>query len=250
MSKVFTPNFNDYFKSGNFGDIYKTIENDNILVKFTHNKFSKELFQIIKKLNHENIIKIIDINPNIYNKLSFIFMENFHGDNLSIFFSNNTTCNLPPNINLKIIKQIIDPIFLLHENNIIHRDLKLDNILINKNYQIKIIDFENSFYGRECSGLVGSPGYFAPEMLFCEKYNNKCDIWSLGVIFYFIICKYFPFHNSNNLEIYKNQILKNYYIIYDKNKWYNYNKLLKIIKKMLLYNKDKRIDSNYLINNI
>ena len=87
-----------------------------------------------------------------------------------------------------------------------HRDLKPQNILLKnkkKIYDIKIIDFglstivntENRLYKR-----CGTPGFVAPEIITDEKvinYNEKCDIFSAGVIFYILLCGRTPFPSSN-----------------------------------------------------
>jgi calcium-dependent protein kinase len=97
----------------------------------------------------------------------------------------------------------------LHEKNIIHKDLKLENFLITHvegEMIIKLIDFGmskkvNSHHEiiREASG---SPYYVAPE-IFTEKYNIKVDIWALGVMLYIMIVGKYPFTGSTNKELFK-----------------------------------------------
>jgi len=84
----------------------------------------------------------------------------------------------------------------LNEKNIVHRDLKPSNILIN-NGKIKLGDFgfcklltRNSNMTKT---MVGSPIYMAPEILKGQKYDNRCDIWSLGVNFYELLFGTCPF---------------------------------------------------------
>ena len=81
----------------------------------------------------------------------------------------------------------------MKENKIIHRDLKLENILIkyedNNKYIIKIADYGsskrlNSLSKNYCNSKVGTLIYMAPEILKGEKHNYKCDLWSIGVIIY------------------------------------------------------------------
>ena len=88
----------------------------------------------------------------------------------------------------------------MHKMQIMHRDLKLENILISKIeedglYLIKICDFGTSHLfqdGKKEKQIMGSSYYIAPEV-FNRKYNFKCDLWSLGVVIYVLLTKKIPF---------------------------------------------------------
>ena len=68
---------------------------------------------------------------------------------------------------------------------IMHRDLKLENILLNNNLDAKLSDFGVAkFMNNMENSCVGTPLYMAPEVKNDENYNEKCDIWSLGIIIY------------------------------------------------------------------
>jgi calcium-dependent protein kinase len=81
----------------------------------------------------------------------------------------------------------------------VHRDLKPENLLLDMDEskpKIKIIDFGTSQTfspGEELTQKFGTPYYIAPEVL-KKKYNEKCDIWSIGVILYILLCGYPPFN--------------------------------------------------------
>ena len=97
-----------------------------------------------------------------------------------------------------IFKQIVEGINYLHSNNFIHRDIKLENILIDKkNKQIKIIDFGFSVCVQSDKKLCmfcGTPSYMAPEIVSKQDYNGKfVDIWALGILLYTMLCGKFPF---------------------------------------------------------
>lgn len=94
-----------------------------------------------------------------------------------------------------------------HKMGIVHRDLKPENILFDSNRPdacLKIIDFgasaKLSTDGINLSKRVGTPFYVAPEVL-AANYNEKCDIWSMGVILYILICGYPPFFGTTQGEI-------------------------------------------------
>ena len=107
-----------------------------------------------------------------------------------------------------IIKQLLEAVSHLQERNIIHRDLKLDNVLFkkNKSLQVRLIDFDISTIHNEeeekyLTKQVGTRAYMAPEVL-DRQYTKACDIWSLGVIAYTLICGELPFSGSDTDELY------------------------------------------------
>ena len=86
-----------------------------------------------------------------------------------------------------------------HKNGIVHRDLKPENILFDSKKStanLKIIDFGASAKllegGEKLTKKIGTPFYVAPEVL-AGKYDEKCDMWSIGVILYILLCGYPPF---------------------------------------------------------
>jgi calcium-dependent protein kinase len=107
-----------------------------------------------------------------------------------------------------LMKQVLSCINYCHQNRIVHRDLKPENILLEQNKefdQIKIIDFGTSLYFKENQKLsekLGTPYYIAPEVL-AKNYNEKCDIWSCGVITYIVLSGIPPFNGASDQEIMK-----------------------------------------------
>jgi calcium-dependent protein kinase len=107
-----------------------------------------------------------------------------------------------------LMKQVLSCINYCHQNRIVHRDLKPENILLEQTKefdQIKIIDFGTSLYFKENQKLsekLGTPYYIAPEVL-NKNYNEKCDIWSCGVITYIVLSGIPPFNGATDQEIMK-----------------------------------------------
>jgi len=107
-----------------------------------------------------------------------------------------------------LMKQVLSCVNYCHKNHIVHRDLKPENILLEQNKdfdQIKIIDFGTSLVYDSSKSLdekLGTPYYIAPEVL-NKKYNEKCDIWSCGVITYIILSGMPPFNGQSDQEIMK-----------------------------------------------
>ncbi|KRX07121.1 Protein kinase-like domain [Pseudocohnilembus persalinus] len=143
-------------------------------------------------------------NENIYQVMELITWPNLHS------FQNQFPNKQIPNFVAKILaKQISEATLFMHDQGICHRDLKPDNIMINQqqnNYQIKIIDFgisrkflsrdpQNKFnlIRHEMWSRTGTLCYKSPEMFSSAAYNELCDVWSIGVITYEMLCGKLPF---------------------------------------------------------
>ena len=111
---------------------------------------------------------------------------------------------------LKIIYKVGLGIYYLHKNNITHRDLKCDNILIQKN-QYKIIDFGFSTNSRLKTTNLGTPLYMAPELINLKKtkyYSNKVDVWALNVILYNLLTNDYFFYADRKTTLF-NYVMRN-----------------------------------------
>jgi calcium-dependent protein kinase len=106
---------------------------------------------------------------------------------------------------------------------IVHRDLKPENFLMaeaSPDTEVKLIDFGLSkrFFGKaqHMHTMVGTPYYVAPEVLKGD-YDERCDVWSLGVIMYILLCGYPPFEGNDNKAIFQ-KILKSE-VIFEESEW-------------------------------
>ncbi|KAF2435126.1 kinase-like protein [Tothia fuscella] len=112
----------------------------------------------------------------------------------------------------KIFTQLVGAVSYVHQKSCVHRDLKLENILLDKNENVKLVDFG---FTREYEGKssylqtwCGTVCYSAPEMLKGEKYaGEKVDVWSLGIILYALLCGELPFDEDEE-EVTKRMILR------------------------------------------
>ena len=106
-----------------------------------------------------------------------------------------------------IMKEILLAINHCHSEKICHRDLKPENILLDSDNRIKIIDFgtaESFEKENELQGLIGTAYYIAPEVLKDKgHYDEKCDVWSLGVILYMLLTGLPPFNSTSENGIFK-----------------------------------------------
>jgi len=96
-----------------------------------------------------------------------------------------------------MVKQLVKAVAYCHANNVVHRDIKLENVLVSKDFKIKLIDFGFSVILPNESYILydycGTPNYIAPEVTQREGYYGKpADVWSLGVIIYRMVVGTFP----------------------------------------------------------
>lgn len=159
-------------------------------------------------------------------------------------FSEEMACN--------IIEQILSAVVYLHRHNFVHRDLKPENIIFetkDANSAIKVIDFGTSTYFQKGSNKLrkklGTPYYIAPEVL-KRNYDEKCDVWSCGVILYILLCGYPPFNGPNDKVIFQ-RVLEGKFVFAEED-WGEISKGAKdIIKKMLIYDPVKRMSGDVVL---
>eukprot|EP00042_Codosiga_hollandica_P046918 m.501579 g.501579 ORF g.501579 m.501579 type:complete len:458 (+) comp57332_c0_seq1:242-1615(+) len=100
------------------------------------------------------------------------------------------------------VAEISLAIWYLHERGIIYRDLKLENLLLDRNGHVKITDFglckEEITYGATTTTFCGTPEYLAPEVLEDNDYGRAVDWWGVGVVMYEMMCGHLPFYNRNH----------------------------------------------------
>lgn len=117
--------------------------------------------------------------------------------------------NLSESIAAHFLKQILSAIAYCHANSIVHRDIKPENLLLDSDSHkatLKVIDFGTSTLSEPSERLskrFGTAYYIAPEVLE-RNYDNKCDIWSIGVILFILLSGSPPFSGRNDREILDN----------------------------------------------
>ena len=104
-----------------------------------------------------------------------------------------------------VVKQVLSCVNYLHSKNVVHRDLKLENILLeaSKDFkQVKVIDFGTAKETDEefMTEKVGTPYYIAPEVL-NKNYTKSCDLWSIGVITYILLSNSPPFNAATDEKV-------------------------------------------------
>ncbi len=147
-----------------------------------------------------------------------------------------------------IISQLLSAIAYCHERHIVHRDLKPENILIYSSVggkiKIKVIDFGTAQTFKSDAKLratMGTPYYIAPEVLL-QSYNEKCDVWSCGVILYILLSGTPPFNGATDDDIMR--AVKKAKYSYSNPVWREISDEAKdLINKMLKYPPEGRISA-------
>ena len=242
--------------SGAFGEVWlvhhKDLERDFAMkiIKKRKNKASddKEIINeisILKKLDHPKILKVIDF----YSTLKKYYIITEYCPEGELFNEIIKVGKFDEGQAAFIINQILKAVSYCHKMNIIHRDIKPENIMItnrekNGCLQVKLIDFGTAKIferGQQENKYVGSSYYMAPEIL-KRQYNEKCDLWSIGVILYILLTGRPPFDGNDDEEILEN-VKKG---VYDK--WgYPFPVLSEqskdLIFKLLQYDPEKRLNA-------
>ena len=165
---------------------------------------------IMKKLFHPNIISFKDVFKDTKLDYFYIVMEYANDGDLSkkIKTQKQKTYGdkyLSEEKILQYFDQICRGLQYIHSKNIIHRDIKTQNIFLMKNGKVKIGDFGISKAltntKNNASTIIGTPYYFSPEIINGEPYNYKTDIWSLGVVLYEMCCLKLPFESNNIAQL-------------------------------------------------
>ena len=176
--------------------------NKNRITKAQQTLLSREL-SILKRMNHFNIIKLYSIIET--ESIIYLIQEYSQGRELSHYIQNHS--KIDEKEICKFFQQIISGIEYIHKMGIVHRDLKPENILLTRANDIKIIDFglSNTYSeGELLKTSCGSPYYAPPEMLQGKPYKGLySDIYSCGIILYYMLSKKLPFNEKNNTELYK-----------------------------------------------
>ena len=200
---------------GHFGRIFK-VENKTTQKIYVEKRIHKKIpyikeieweiyiSQYLSTYHHENIVNIVDVI--ISHDVVHIIMDYIPNGSFDKQFLLFPTSSYP-----QYLGQIISGIHFLHKYGIMHRDIKLENIVYNeKSKNLKIIDFGLSkvlFPSETTSECCGTVSYTAPEIFENKPYNSKIDIWSFGIIAYILEFKKLPFESKEfNREVINKQL--------------------------------------------
>lgn len=177
-------------------------------------KLQEEVNVLRELRGHENVIRLYDVFC-VDNEL-FIITELGRGGDLFHLLTTHPKHGVTEAYAAKTVSQMLSAVAFLHSRNICHRDLKLENWVLESGKDVwsplKLIDFGLSTHfttGHRLSRVVGSSYYVAPEVL-KKSYSEACDLWSLGVIVYMLLSGAPPFYGKND-EAIKSSIVQGEY---------------------------------------
>ena len=262
---------------GNFGEVFltqkqgypqyyatKKMERRKCEVPPLLNRLINEI-RILTSVKHPNIVKYIDLKKT--KNHWYLITEFISGGSLTDILHKYMAMYqrpFPEDIVQHIMRQIVSAVQYLHLNRIIHRDLKLDNILLNfaseydkqtlnlKNCQVKIIDFgfATILNSDKTNTVLGTPPNMDPKILEqittgipTNGYTEKVDIWSLGTLCYEMIMGYSPFRATNMQELYQ-KVKKGNYILPSNLS----EEIVSFINSMLQQDDEERADADELMN--
>ena len=204
----------DSIGEGGMADVYlaeDTILNREVAIKVLRGELSKDPVTLLRfqreasavsKLSHPNVVDVYDVGE--YDGHHYIVMEYVRGRTLKQLISQRGALHKEEAVDIMI--QLTSAVQHAHEHNIIHRDIKPQNVLVKDDGTIKITDFgialaHDSVQLTQSDAVLGSAHYLAPETTRGETPTNQVDIYALGIVFYELLTGSVPFRGDNPVQI-------------------------------------------------
>ena len=199
---------------GGMADVYlakDTILNREVAIKVLRGELSKDPLALLRfqreasavsKLSHPNVVDVYDVGE--FEGHHYIVMEYIKGRTLKQLIAARGALDKEESVN--IMRQLTSAIQHAHEHNIIHRDIKPQNVLVKDDGTIKITDFgialaHDAIQLTQSDAVLGSAHYLAPESTKGEAPTFQVDIYALGIVFYELLTGSVPFKGDNPVQI-------------------------------------------------
>lgn len=177
-------------------------------------KSVKREIKLMEKMKNEHIVQLFEIIDT--QKYVILVMEYVGGGSLHGYLKSKPNKRLTEPDAKRVIKQIAEGLRYCHGRCITHRDIKLENILLDTQSNIKIIDFGFSTCvpnDKKIKIFCGTPSYMAPEIVRKTEYcGPPADIWAVGVLLFTILCGQFPYRGATDEELYGKICKADYHI--------------------------------------
>lgn len=206
---------------GGMGEVYRAEHKEmrqSVAVKFLHRRFADDAGFAQRFLNearyagrvsHPNAVRLFDFGK-LDDGTLYMIMEFVRGRSLTDIVDELQM--LPINMAVRVAAQVAEVLASAHELRIIHRDVKPDNIMLVRTpggrFSVKVLDFgiakvldESDSMQTETGVMFGTPEYMSPEQASGKKVDQRSDVYSLGLVLYFMLAGSPPFHGKNKLRI-------------------------------------------------
>ena len=224
-------------------------------------KYFETEIKILSLLDHPNIVRLFEVFED--EKNFYLIMELCYGGNLLSRMKND---RYKERAAANLMEQIVSAIAYCHEKGICHRDLKPHNVLFcdeSPNSPVKVVDFgiskifdpdlanlqnelkEGNIKIKKMDSQMGTMYFMSPEVI-KGKYSEKCDIWSLGVLLYYLLCGYPPFMAINDNKLI--QSIMEGKVTFPKEEWKNISDNAKDLIKKMLCPENQRISAKEIMN--
>lgn len=210
--------------------------------------------EVLQELDHPSIIKLIDVfeDETCVHLITELCLGNDLYDMLVKKSESLDNKDFSERQVAKIIWQVLDAVLHCHERNIVHRDIKAENVMLssdNDDLSVKLIDFglsckHESFMPMTC--VLGTPFYIAPEVL-TKSYDRKCDLWSIGVLTYTLLHGFLPFCGNNNIEVFAS-IMRGKFDFHESKEAYLSCEAKMFVTSLLTMDPHKRVEAKEAMN--
>ncbi|KAF8110217.1 hypothetical protein N665_0086s0055 [Sinapis alba] len=215
----------------------KVIDKDKIVKSGLVGHIKREI-SILRRVRHPYIVHLHEVMAT--KTKIYIVMEYVRGGDL---YTKVSKGRLREGVARRYFQQLISSVSFCHSRGVYHRDLKLENLLLDDEGSLKVSDFGLSVVSEQlkqdgiCQTFCGTPAYLAPEVFTRKGYDAaKADVWSCGVVLFVLLAGYLPFDDKNVMVMYK----KIYRGQFRCPKWFS-PELTRLMNRILDTNPDTRI---------